>query len=124
MTVPNRERIALRPFAQASAPAKPATQRQTILKLVAISLVTGLMLVSLDITPRNIWLLLQDFVPFLEGLGHTIWRAGEVLLGCLAVGALIVLPIWYFQRRRKAQLEKSIKRTQPNVLKQTPNKSH
>jgi hypothetical protein len=91
---------------QARAPAAPASRRQTLVKLIGGSLLAGLLLISLDITPSSVWAALQDTEPFLEQLGRSLWRFGDVLLGCLVAGGAIVLPLWLFQRVRKANRAK------------------
>jgi hypothetical protein len=83
------------------------TRRQTLTKLLAISLFIGLLLVSLDITPHSVWMFAQDAGPALENFGRSFWRLGEVLLGCLLAGSVLVLPVWLFQRRRKTVGDKS-----------------
>jgi hypothetical protein len=85
------------------------TRRQTLTKLLAISLVTGLLLVSLDITPHNVWVFAQDVGPALENFGRSFWRLGEVVLGCLLAGSIVVIPLWLLQRRNKARDEKAAK---------------
>jgi hypothetical protein len=85
------------------------TRRQTLTKLLTISLFIGLLLVSLDITPHNVWVFVQDAGPALENFGRSFWRFGEVLLGCMLAGSALVLPIWLFQRRRKASDDKTAK---------------
>jgi hypothetical protein len=64
------------------------------------------MLVSLDITPSSMMVLADDLGPMFANLGHSLWRAVEILLSCLLVGAALVLPAYLLQRwwtkRRKS----------------------
>jgi hypothetical protein len=106
VTVPNRQRTTPRYLAQARPPARPASQGETLAKLIGVSLFAGLLLVSLDITPRNVWSALQDVEPLLEQLGRSLWRFGDILLGCLVAGGAIVLPLWFLHRMRKAKRAK------------------
>jgi protein-S-isoprenylcysteine O-methyltransferase Ste14 len=83
----------------------PPSPRWTLVKLAAASLVLGLLLVSLDITPSSLLAMAEDAGPALQQWAKFLWRAAEILLGCLLAGGALVLPYWLVQRRkRKPQL--------------------
>jgi hypothetical protein len=71
------------------------------LKLAVASLVMGLLLVSLDITPSSLLAMAEDAGPYLLQSVHNVWRIAEILLGCLLAGGALVLPYWLLQRWRK-----------------------
>jgi hypothetical protein len=79
----------------------PPSPRRTLVKLAAASLVMGLLLVSLDITPSSLLAMAEDAGPYLQQWGHFFWRAAEILLGCLLAGGALVLPYWLVQRWRR-----------------------
>jgi hypothetical protein len=72
-----------------------------MLKLAVASLVMGLLLVSLDITPKSLLAMADDAGPILQQWARNVWRIAEILLGCLLAGGLLVLPYWLLQRWRK-----------------------
>jgi hypothetical protein len=59
------------------------------------------LLVSLDITPSSLLATAEDAGSYLDQWTKTVWRAGELLLGCLLAGGILVLPYWLIQRWRK-----------------------
>lgn len=69
----------------------PATVLKTVLKLAALSLLVGLTLSWLDITPEDI------FANFGETI-LAIFRKAEELVewgaGYIVIGAVIVVPLW------------------------------
>lgn len=66
-----------------------------LLRLAVISLIVGVVLHTLDITPRNLIGRLQD-------IGTRIWELGFGAFhwagGYLLLGAMVVLPIWLIIR--------------------------
>ncbi len=74
-----------------------------MVQLLAVSLVLGLMLVSLDITPGSLLGAVTDIGPSLQSLGGGLWRTGEILGACLLAGGAIVVPAWLIHRHRQTQ---------------------
>jgi hypothetical protein len=79
----------------------PPSPGWTLLKLAIASLLMGLLLVSLDITPSSLLAMAEDAGSSLEQWGKSIGRAAEIVLGCLLAGGALVLPYWLVQRVRK-----------------------
>jgi hypothetical protein len=98
VSLPGPDRRGRRTLNLAQAAAKPVSTRQTFLKLIGGSLTLGLVLVSLDITPSYVLELLGDIGPLVQQLGRSLWRAAEILLGCLLAGAALILPAWLIHR--------------------------
>jgi hypothetical protein len=74
-----------------------------MVQLLAVSLVIGLMLVSLDITPGWLLGLFSEIGPSLQSFGGGLWRTAEILAACLLAGGAIVVPAWLIQRYRSKQ---------------------
>ena len=74
-----------------------------MVQLLSVSLVIGLMLVSLDITPGSLVGVFSDIGPSLQSFGGGLWRTGEILIACLLAGGAIVVPAWLIQRRHAKQ---------------------
>ncbi len=94
------DRTLRRALPQPAVPGGQPASRATWLKLLAFSLVLGLMLVSLDFTPATVLHAIDDIGPSLQWFGNTLWRAAEVFAACLLAGGLIVVPAWLIQRYR------------------------
>lgn len=67
----------------------------TIIRLALISIVVGVVLSALGLSPLNIIDYLRLMVQRLSNLGLGIF---ETLLGYLLLGAVIVVPIWAVMR--------------------------
>lgn len=66
-----------------------------ILRLVVLSIVVGIVLSALEITPRDLVWRLRLFVQRIYDLG---FGAVEQVLTYLALGAVVVVPIWLVAR--------------------------
>jgi hypothetical protein len=98
---PTPARPARRPLPPNAALSKPASPRHAGLRLIAASLLLGLLLVSLDITPSTLLAMAEDAGPVLRQWGHNIWRGAEIVVGCMLAGGALVLPYWVVKRWRK-----------------------
>ena len=84
--------------------ARPVSRQRTILRLLAVSLVVGLVLASLDLTFGDLGWPGTDFEALAARAAHGAMLAGEILLKCLLGGAAIVVPAWLIHRFRLARL--------------------
>lgn len=66
-----------------------------ILRLAVLSIIVGVVMSALDITPRDLVWRLRLFVQRLYDLG---FGAVEQVLGYLVLGAVVVVPIWVIAR--------------------------
>lgn len=66
-----------------------------VIRLVLISIVVGIILSALGITPQDLFYRLDILVRRLYDLGFGVF---ENILGYLALGAIVVIPIWVFAR--------------------------
>ena len=66
-----------------------------ILRLAVLSVVVGVVLSALDITPRALVWRLRIFLQRLYDLG---FGAVEQVLGYLLLGAVVVVPVWLIVR--------------------------
>lgn len=66
-----------------------------IIRLVLISIVVGIILSALGITPRNLFYHLEILARRLYDLGFGVF---ENILGYLILGAVVVVPIWLVAR--------------------------
>lgn len=66
-----------------------------IIRLIIMSVVVGIILSALGITPDNI---LYRLGIFLERIYNMGWGAIEWALGYFLIGAVIVIPIWVLSR--------------------------
>jgi len=66
-----------------------------IIKLVLLSVVVGIVLSALGITPYNIFYHLEIFARRVYEMG---WGVFEWGLGYFLIGAVIVIPIWIIAR--------------------------
>ena len=66
-----------------------------ILRLAIISLIVGIIMSALDIRPENLIYHVKLLVTRIYGLG---FGAIEGVLGYLALGAVVVVPIWLIVR--------------------------
>lgn len=69
------------------------------LRLAILSLVVGIVLSILGVTPRNFFASLDAFARFLYDLG---FGAFEWVLEYVAVGAMLVVPLWLIIRLFRA----------------------
>jgi hypothetical protein len=99
---PTPARPARRPLPPNAALNKPASPRHAALRLIAASLLLGLLLISLDITPSTLMVMAEDAGPVLRQWGRNIWRGTEIVVGCLLAGGALVLPYWLVKRWRKS----------------------
>jgi hypothetical protein len=105
MPSPDRSRRRVHPQAggplkTALSPAAAPLDRRTIAKLIGASMLVGLMLVSLDVTPSSLGGLLDDLGPRMKQAGAGLWRLTETMVACLLAGAALVLPVWLVRRYR------------------------
>lgn len=70
-----------------------------IVRLVILSIVVGVVLSALGITPQNFFYQINVLLRRLYDLG---FGAVESLLGYLILGAMVVVPIWFVSRLLKA----------------------
>ncbi|MEQ8823530.1 MAG: DUF6460 domain-containing protein [Filomicrobium sp.] len=66
-----------------------------VIRLVLISIVVGIILSALGITPRNLFYHLNLLADRLYQLGFGVF---ENLLGYMILGAIVVVPIWLVAR--------------------------
>lgn len=66
-----------------------------VIRLVLISIVVGIILSALGITPRNLFYHLELLARRLYDLGFGVF---ENVLGYLVLGAIVVIPIWIVAR--------------------------
>ena len=66
-----------------------------LIRLVLISLVVGIVLSALGITPQNLFYHLDILARRLYDLGFGVF---ENILGYIVLGALVVVPIWLVAR--------------------------
>ncbi len=66
-----------------------------VIRLVLISIVVGIILSALGITPRNLFYHLEILARRLYDLGFGVF---ENILGYLILGAVVVVPIWLVAR--------------------------
>ncbi len=66
-----------------------------LIRLVLISLVVGIVLSALGITPKNLFYHLDILARRLYDLGFGVF---ENILGYIVLGALVVVPIWLVAR--------------------------
>lgn len=69
-----------------------------ILRLILLSLVVGVILSALNLTPTDVFRRLSSFVQYLYDMGF-VWI--EWLIGYVLIGAVIVVPIWLVIRLLK-----------------------
>lgn len=68
---------------------------QVLLRLVFLSFVVGIVLSALDLNPIDLVHMTVDFVQRLWNMGfHALGRIG----GYLALGAVVVVPVWLVLR--------------------------
>ena len=71
---------------------------RTIIKLAIISLVVGVILSALNITPWEVWDAIRTFFVNLYNLGFdALWSIGKYFV----YGALVVVPIFFVMRLLK-----------------------
>ena len=70
-----------------------------LIRLALISLLVGLVLSAFGVTPRNFFQSIDNFFRFLYDLG---FGAFEWLLDYVAVGAMLVVPVWLLIRLFRA----------------------
>lgn len=66
-----------------------------IVRLIVLSIVVGIVLSVMGITPQNLFSRLDEFIRHLYDLG---FGAIDWILGYLLLGALVVVPIWLIAR--------------------------
>lgn len=66
-----------------------------VIRLVVISIVVGIILSAIGITPRNFFYHLELLARRLYDLGFGVF---ENMLGYLVLGAIVVIPIWLVAR--------------------------
>lgn len=69
-------------------------------RLAILSILVGILLSVLGITPRNFFRALDEFVRHVYDLG---WGAIRWLLDYLLLGAMLVVPIWLVVRLLRAR---------------------
>ncbi len=74
-----------------------------LIRLVVLSIVVGLILDTLGITPENFFFQINILLRRIYDLG---FGAFESVLGYLVLGAMVVVPIWFV-----ARLIKTMRRT-------------
>jgi hypothetical protein len=70
-----------------------------VIRLVILSIVVGVILSALGITPDNILYRINDLLRRIYDLG---FGAIESVLGYLILGAIVVVPIWFISRLIKS----------------------
>jgi hypothetical protein len=70
-----------------------------VIRLVILSIVVGVILSALGITPDNILFRINELLRRIYDLG---FGAIESVLGYLILGAIVVVPIWFIARLIKA----------------------
>ena len=74
------------------------TLGRTIIKLAIISMVVGIIISALNITPYEVWDAIRHFFVNLYNLGFdALWSVGKYLV----YGAMIVVPIFVIMRLLK-----------------------
>ncbi|MEZ5898052.1 MAG: DUF6460 domain-containing protein [Hyphomicrobium sp.] len=66
-----------------------------LIRLILISVLTGIVLSAFGLTPANFFQTLDDFARWLYDLG---FFSLEWLLQYLVLGAMVVVPIWFIAR--------------------------
>lgn len=66
-----------------------------IVRLIVLSIVVGIVLSAMGITPQNLFWRLDELIRHLYNLG---FGAIEWVLGYLILGAIVVVPIWIIAR--------------------------
>lgn len=66
-----------------------------IIRLVVLSIVVGIVLSAMGITPQNLFSRIDAFIRHIYDLG---FGAIDWILGYLLLGALVVVPIWLIAR--------------------------
>lgn len=66
-----------------------------VLRLAVLSVIVGIVLSALDITPRDLIWRLRLFVQRIYEMG---FGAVEQVLGYLLLGAVVVVPVWIIAR--------------------------
>lgn len=66
-----------------------------IVRLILLSIVVGIVMSAMGITPHNLFSRLEDLIRHIYDLG---FGAIEWLLSYLLLGALVVVPIWLIAR--------------------------
>ena len=66
-----------------------------LIRLVVLSIVVGVILSALGITPDNIFFRINELLRRIYDLG---FGAFESVLGYLVLGAMVVVPIWLIAR--------------------------
>ena len=66
-----------------------------IIRLVLLSIVVGVILSALGITPRNFFYQIEELLRRIYDLGFETF---EWVLGYLLLGAMVVVPIWLIAR--------------------------
>jgi hypothetical protein len=66
-----------------------------LIRLVVLSIVVGVVLSALGITPDNILFRINELLRRIYDLG---FGAFESVLGYLVLGAMVVVPIWFLSR--------------------------
>jgi hypothetical protein len=74
------------------------TPLKVLVRLAVLSLVVGVILSVLDITPQNLFQRIRDLLQAIYDLG---FDAFEKVLSYLIVGAMVVVPIWLIARLLK-----------------------
>jgi hypothetical protein len=70
-----------------------------LVRLIVLSIVVGVVLSALGITPQNIF---SQFNFLLERIYDLGFGAIESVLGYLILGAVVVVPVWFISRLIKA----------------------
>lgn len=66
-----------------------------IIRLILLSIVVGIVLSAMGITPHNLFSRIDDLIRHLYNLG---FGAIDWILGYLVLGAIVVVPIWLIAR--------------------------
>jgi hypothetical protein len=69
------------------------------IRLALISILVGVLLSVLGITPRNFFMMLDRFARYVYDLGFS---AVDWVLGYLVLGAMVVIPVWFILRLLRA----------------------
>jgi hypothetical protein len=72
-------------------PRMPARLLPTVIKLVVLCLIVGLLLTFFDITPKDLW---NNFWRTVRDIWRVAYDAAEWAWKYIALGAVVVLPIW------------------------------
>jgi hypothetical protein len=74
------------------------TPAKTLVRLMVISLVVGIIMSTIGLTPYDLWYKLQDFALRLYDLGFdAIWRIARYFVW----GAMVVVPVFLLMRLLK-----------------------